>query len=140
MKQQVLIINGPNLNLLGSREPEKYGQQTFDQIFETLKDRFPDLEFSYFQSNWEGGIIDKLHESEGKFIGVVLNAGGFTHTSIAIRDAISAIETPVVEVHISNLAKREEFRHTSVLAPVCLGAISGFGADSYRLGVEALLR
>ncbi len=136
---KILIINGPNLNLLGVREPGIYGDKGFEDYLESLRADFPSDTIEYYQSNHEGGIIDKLHEvGFGAVDGVVLNAGGYTHTSVAIADAISAIRTPVVEVHISNVAKREEFRHRSYLSAVCLGTIAGFGLDSYMLGVVAI--
>ena len=134
-----LIINGPNLNLLGVREPGIYGSRGFQDYYNDLRSAYAADELDYFQSNHEGDIIDKLHEvGFGVVDGVVLNAGGYTHTSVAIADAISAIRVPVVEVHISNVGKREEFRHHSFLSAVCLGTIAGFGLDSYRLGIEAL--
>ena len=136
---KLLIINGPNLNLLGVREPGIYGSRNFTDYLNDLKKEFPDDEISYFQSNHEGAIIDQLHSvGFGQVDGIVLNAGAYTHTSVAISDAISAIKTPVVEVHISNINKREDFRHHSFLTPVCAGIIAGFGLDSYRLGLEAL--
>ena len=135
----ILVINGPNLNLLGKREPEIYGDQGIENIINALADRFPNVQLSHFQSNWEGGIIDKLQEVDGKIDGIVLNAGGYTHTSVSIRDAIAAITIPVVEVHISNIANREEFRQNSMISPVCIGSIMGFGTDCYRLGVEAIV-
>ncbi|MBQ2322250.1 MAG: type II 3-dehydroquinate dehydratase [Bacteroidales bacterium] len=136
---KLLIINGPNLNLLGVREPGIYGSRNFTDYLNDLKKEFPDDEISYFQSNHEGAIIDQLHSvGFGQVDGIVLNAGAYTHTSVAIADAISAIKTPVVEVHISNINKREDFRHHSFLTPVCVGIIAGFGLDSYRLGLEAL--
>ena len=136
---KVLIINGPNLNLLGVREPGIYGSRGFEEYLEELRAQYGAESIDYFQSNHEGGIIDKLHEvGFGKVDGVVLNAGGYTHTSVAIADALSAIKVPVVEVHISNIGKREEFRHHSFLSAVCMGSIAGFGLDSYRLGIEAI--
>lgn len=136
---KILIINGPNLNLLGVREPGIYGSRSFTDYLQALQTEYPNDTIEYYQTNHEGGIIDKLHEvGFGQVDGVVLNAGGYTHTSVAIADAISAINTPVVEVHISNICKREEFRHHSFLTPVCMGTIAGFGLDSYRLGVEAI--
>lgn len=135
----LLIINGPNLNLLGVREPGIYGSQSFEAYFETLQQRYPDIQLHYFQSNHEGEIIDRLHLDGFKMDGIVLNAGAFTHTSVAIADAISAIQSPVIEVHISNVHKRESFRHHSFISPVCLGVISGFGMESYRLALEALV-
>ncbi|ACF46201.1 3-dehydroquinate dehydratase, type II [Prosthecochloris aestuarii DSM 271] len=138
----LLVLNGPNLSRLGRREPEVYGTMTLDDINEGLMGRYVDVNFEFFQSEYEGGVIEKLYDCEdrGGFIGAVLNAGALTHYSIALRDAISAVQLPVVEVHLSNVHAREGFRQTSVLAPVCAGVISGFGADSYRLGVEALLQ
>ena len=137
---KILIINGPNLNLLGTREPQHYGTGTMDGVLDALKSQYPRVEFDYFQSNVEGLLIDRLHKTlEEPCDGVVLNAGGYTHTSVALRDAIAAIKVPVVEVHISNVHSREEFRHRSLISAVCKGVICGFGLDSYRLGVEALL-
>ena len=136
----ILIINGPNLNLLGTREPQHYGTGTMDSVLDALKSQYPDVQFDYYQSNVEGFLIDRLHKTlEEPRDGVVLNAGGYTHTSVALRDAIAAIKVPVVEVHISNVHSREEFRHRSLISAVCKGVICGFGLDSYRLGVEALL-
>lgn len=137
--KRIQIINGPNLNLLGKREPGVYGNQSFDDYFLQLQSVFPELELFYFQSNSEGAIIDKLHATGFSFDGIVLNAGAYTHTSIAIADAIRAITTPVVEVHISNVFSREEFRHHSWLSPVCKGCIAGFGLDSYRLAISAII-
>lgn len=137
---KILIINGPNLNLLGTREPQHYGTGTMDSVLDALKSQYPDVQFDYYQSNVEGFLIDRLHQTlEEPCDGVVLNAGGYTHTSVALRDAIAAIKVPVVEVHISNVHSREEFRHRSLISAVCKGVICGFGLDSYRLGVEALL-
>lgn len=136
---KILIINGPNLNLLGVREPGIYGSRGFEEYLTELKAKYPADDVSYFQSNHEGDIIDKLHEEGfGGVDGIVLNAGGYTHTSVAIADAISAIKVPVIEVHISNVNKREEFRRHSYISPVCVGTIAGFGLDSYRLGIEAI--
>lgn len=135
---KILILNGPNLNLLGTREVDVYGKQSFDSYFKLLKNYFGDIELDFFQSNWEGELIDKLHQAADGYQGVVLNAGGYTHTSVAIADAVQAISIPVTEVHISNIFDREEYRKTSLLAPVCKGTISGFGLDSYRLGIESL--
>lgn len=134
---RILILNGPNLNLLGTREPEIYGTQTFSKYFDRLKEEI-DAELEYFQSNIEGEMINALHGS--KHDGIILNAGGYTHTSVAIRDAISGISVPVVEVHISNLAEREEFRHNSLITAVCAGSIMGFGLDGYRLAIDWLMR
>lgn len=139
MKQPyILILNGPNLNMLGQRETDVYGSETFESYLEKLRAMFPDLTIAYIQSNIEGEMVDALQQSVGSYEGVVLNAGGYTHTSVALRDAVAAISVPVVEVHISNILKREEFRHTSLLTAVCVGMISGFGLDSYRLGIDAL--
>jgi len=137
---KILILNGPNLNLLGTREKAIYGSENFDQYFDELKLIFPDSILEYFQSNIEGEIINKIHEVRMSFDGIVLNAAAYTHTSVAIRDAISAINIPVIEVHISNVHKRESFRHKSLISASCIGVIAGFGLDSYRLGVEALLK
>ena len=137
---KILIINGPNLNLLGTREPLHYGTGTMDSVLDALKSQYPDVQFDYYQSNVEGFLIDRLHQTlEKPCDGVVLNAGAYTHTSVALRDAIAAIKVPVVEVHISNVHSREEFRQRSLISAVCKGVIGGFGLDSYRLGVEALL-
>jgi 3-dehydroquinate dehydratase II len=135
---KITIINGPNLNLLGKREPEKYGNSSFEDYLAVLKRRFPEISFEYFQSNIEGEIIGKIQESGFSGDGIILNAGGYTHTSVAITDAIAAVKDPVIEVHITNVASREEFRHTSLIGRSCKGSISGFGLDSYRLAVEAL--
>ncbi|WP_418992137.1 type II 3-dehydroquinate dehydratase [Alistipes sp.] len=135
---KLLILNGPNLNLQGRRDTEVYGTGTFDTLLDELKTRYPQVEFGYFQSNREGELIDAVQEAEGRYDGVVLNAGGYTHTSVALRDAVAAVSVPVVEVHISSILAREEFRHVSLLAPVAVGSIMGFGLDSYVLGVEAL--
>jgi 3-dehydroquinate dehydratase-2 len=136
---KLLIINGPNLNLLGTRETSIYGSQTFEAYFKTLTERFNTIELEYYQSNVEGAIIDKLQEAGFGYDGIILNAGGYTHTSVAIRDAIAAITSPVIEVHISNVYAREEFRHVSLIAPKCKGTIAGFGLDSYRLAIESFL-
>jgi len=135
---KIQIINGPNLNLLGAREPEVYGDQTFGGYLEQLRADNPDIEIGYFQSNIEGEIINKIQESGFQSDGIILNAGGYTHTSVAIRDAIKAVPAPVVEVHISNVHAREEFRHHSMISAVCFGVIAGFGIDSYRLALNAL--
>jgi len=135
----IQIINGPNLNLLGVREKSIYGHTTFETYLENLCQLYPAIEINYFHSNVEGEIINKLHEIGFSCEGIVLNAGAYTHTSIAIADAIAAINTPVVEVHISNVYKREEFRHVSMLAANCKGVIAGFGMDSYRLAIESFL-
>ncbi|MCI5783617.1 MAG: type II 3-dehydroquinate dehydratase [Bacteroidales bacterium] len=138
---RILVLNGPNLNLLGTREPQIYGYTTMDDVIEDLQSRFSGIEIEYFQSNCEGEIIDKLHAVgfDSQCIGVALNAGAYTHTSLAIADAIAAIKTPVVELHISNVHARESIRHTSLISPVCRGVIAGFGVDSYRLAIEAIL-
>lgn len=136
---QIMIINGPNLNLLGVREPEVYGKQTFTDYLEKLKAKYPAVDISYYQSNTEGELIDKIHEVGFTYDGIVLNAGAYTHTSVAIADAISAVKAPVVEVHISNTARREAFRHVSFLTAVCRGVIMGFGLKSYELALLALL-
>jgi len=134
---EILIINGPNLNLLGKREPSVYGNSSFDVFFQELQDTYaPICKLSYFQSNHEGDIIDKIHEAGFSVSGIILNAGAYTHTSIAIHDAIKSVTTPVIEVHISNIHTREEFRHKSMIAAACKGSIIGLGLDSYRLGVE----
>lgn len=137
--KKLLVVHGPNLNLLGEREPGVYGNDSFDSINLEIvnKGKENGFEIEIFQTNLEGGIIDILHEARLKFDGVILNAGAYTHYSYAIRDAISAIKIPVVEVHLSNIHAREEFRHTSVIAPVCVGQIAGFGKNSYMLAVEA---
>lgn len=137
--KRILIINGPNLNLLGKREPGVYGSQSFETYFEELKNRYNTAELTYFQSNTEGFIIDKIHETGFGFDGIIINAGAFTHTSIAIADAIRSVTTPVIEVHISNVFKRESYRHHSYLSEACKGCIVGFGLDSYRLAIEAFL-
>ncbi len=136
---RIQIINGPNINLLGKREPSIYGAVSFEDYLVTLRNLYPQVEISYYQSNVEGEMINKLHEVGFDYDGIVLNAGAYTHTSIALMDAIRAIHAPVIEVHISNVHKREEFRHKSMISCACLGVICGFGLDSYRLGIEALL-
>ena len=137
---RLLIINGPNLNLLGTRNPEMYGSKTFEDYLGYLKSKFPKVEFSYKQSNVEGEIINFLHQAREKHQGILLNAGGYTHTSVAIADTIEAINVPVVEIHISNIFKRENYRQISFIANKCKGSISGFGLDSYRLGVLSFLQ
>lgn len=132
---KLLIINGPNLNLLGKREQNIYGSESFNKYYEKLKVAFPEVELSYFQSNVEGELINKIHEEGFSIDGIIINAGAYTHTSIAIRDAIAGITTPVVEVHISNTLSREDFRHKSVIGPVCRGCIMGFGLNSYALAI-----
>ena len=132
-----IIINGPNLNLLGTREPEIYGNQGFEQYLSTLRNQFPSVQIDYYQSNVEGELINKLHEVGFSYTGIVLNAGAYTHTSIAIGDAIKAITTPVIEVHLSNVFARESYRHESFLTPVFKGCISGFGLKSYELALHS---
>ena len=136
---KIIIINGPNLNLLGIREKSIYGNSDFESYLTILKEKYKNLIIDYFQSNIEGELVNKLHETGFSYDGIIINAGAYTHTSIAIRDAISGINTPVVEVHISNILTRESFRHESVIGPVCRGSIMGFGLDSYRLGIESFL-
>jgi 3-dehydroquinate dehydratase-2 len=136
---KILLINGPNLNLLGRREKSIYGNTSFEEYFKTLTERYQDIDLAYFQSNIEGEIIDKIHNCGFDHDGIIINAGAYTHTSIAIRDAISGVSSPVVEVHISNVLSRESFRHESIIGPVCKGSIMGFGMDSYRLGIEAII-
>ena len=135
---KIVIINGPNLNLLGVREPEKYGVVRFEDYLNGLKARYVDCDIEYYQSNVEGEIIDKLHEVGFVADGIVLNAGGYTHTSVSIADAVAAIKTPVVEVHITNIYAREEERRVSLLSKACVGVMSGFGLESYRLAIESL--
>jgi 3-dehydroquinate dehydratase II len=137
---RIEIINGPNLNLLGLREPDLYGSRSFTDYFETLKSEFPALDLGYFQSNVEGELINYLHEVGFSADGILLNAGGYTHTSVAIADAVAAIQSPVIEVHISNIYAREEFRQKSLLAPKCLGMVCGLGLEGYRLGLMHFLR
>lgn len=135
---RIQIINGPNLNLLGKREPGIYGNRGFETYLEELKARYPGIEIDYYQSNHEGGLIDKIHEVGFTYDGIVLNAGAYTHTSVALLDALKAVQTPAIEVHISNVHHREEFRHKSLISVGCKGVICGFGLDSYRLAIEAL--
>jgi 3-dehydroquinate dehydratase II len=137
---KILIINGPNLNLLGLRETSIYGNMGFETYFKTLTSKFPTIMFDYYQSNIEGELINKLHECGFSYDGIILNAGAYTHTSVAIRDAIAGIKTPVTEVHISNTLTREEFRHKSIIGPVCRGCIMGFGLLSYELAVLSFLQ
>jgi 3-dehydroquinate dehydratase-2 len=136
---RIIIINGPNLNLLGKRQPEVYGQLSFSEYFDSLKEKFSMLQLEEYQTNAEGDIINKIHEVGFTYDGIILNAGAFTHYSYAIADAIAAIKTPVVEVHISNIHQREEFRNKSVIAPYCKGSIVGFGLKSYQLALESFL-
>lgn len=136
---KIQIINGPNLNLLGRREPEKYGNETFEDRLSTIRKLFPAITFDYFQSNIEGEIINKIHETGFSFNGIVLNPGGYTHTSVSIADAVASVTTPVIEVHITNITAREEFRHNSLVGRYCAGSIIGLGLDGYRLAVEALI-
>lgn len=137
--KRILILNGPNLNLLGKREPEVYGSETFETFFQKLKATFADVELHYFQSNHEGLLLDKIHEVGFTYDGIVLNAGAFTHTSVALGDAIAGITTPVIEVHISNVHKREGFRHHSYIAAKAAGIIVGFGLKGYELAIRALI-
>jgi len=136
---KIAIINGPNLNLLGKRETEIYGTQSFDDYFKLIKDNYPTIEFNYFQSNVEGELINKLHEIGFSYDGIIINAGAYTHTSIAIADAIAGIKTPVIEVHISNVFSREDYRHVSYLGKHCKGSISGFGLKGYNMAIESFL-
>jgi 3-dehydroquinate dehydratase-2 len=138
--KKIIIINGPNLNILGKREPETYGDKSFDSYFKELELEFPFLELTSFQSNVEGEIINKIQETGFSLDGIVLNAGGYTHTSVAIADAIAAIKTPVIEVHISNVYAREEYRHQSLMAKNCKGVIAGFGLDSYKMAINFFLK
>lgn len=133
---KVTIINGPNLNLLGSREPEIYGSQNFDSVISNLRKQFPSIDITYFQSNVEGELINCLHEKGFSDTAILFNAGAFTHTSIALADAVAAISTPVIEVHISNIFAREDYRHVSYVGAKCIGSISGFGAESYALALQ----
>lgn len=137
---KIQIINGPNLNLLGKRETSIYGSQSFEAFFEALKNRFADVTLQYYQSNVEGEIVNKLHETGFGFDGIVLNAGAYTHTSVAIHDAIAGIKTPVVEVHISNVYGREEFRHKSLITSKCVGLLTGFGLEGYAMAVAYLIK
>ena len=137
---KICIINGPNLNLLGQREPGVYGSESFEIYLEALKKKYPDIELTYYQSNIEGEVIDKLHETGFSCDGIILNAGGYTHTSVAIGDAVKAINSPVVEVHISNIHAREQFRQISMISAGMKGIITGFGLDSYRLAIESLMK
>ncbi len=136
---KVIIINGPNLNLLGKREPTVYGNETFDAYFKQLERNFPQVDLTYFQSNIEGEIIDKIHETGFSFDGIILNAAAYTHTSVGIADAVKGVETPVIEVHISNVYERESYRHKSYIAPNVRGIITGFGLRSYELALRSFL-
>jgi 3-dehydroquinate dehydratase-2 len=136
---KIQIINGPNLNLLGKREPEKYGKMSFEDYLKTLRNTFPGIKIDYYQSNVEGEIINKIHETGFGYDGIILNAGGYTHTSISIADAIAAVNAPVVEVHITNIAAREGFRHNSITGRYCTGSIVGLGLFGYKLAIEALV-
>lgn len=138
---KILLLNGPNLNLLGTREPEKYGNTTLNDIENNLKNitQKQNIQLECYQSNHEGDLIDKIQQAKNIFDGIILNAGGYTHTSVAIRDAIAGIQIPTVEIHLTNIHAREEFRHNSLIAPVCIGQICGFGAKSYELGLDALI-
>jgi 3-dehydroquinate dehydratase-2 len=139
-KKQIIIINGPNLNLIGKREPDIYGSMSFDEFFADIREVYSDeVQLTYFQSNIEGELINKIQEVGFTYQGIILNAGGYTHTSVALRDAVAAVKTPVVEVHISNPYSREEFRHTSLLSGVCKGIIAGFGLESYVLALDSFL-
>lgn len=136
----IQIINGPNLNMLGQREPDIYGNDSFDSYLNELRGMYPDVHIDYYQSNIEGCLIDRMQQVGGATDGIILNAGAYTHTSIALLDCIRSIKAPVVEVHLSNIHAREEFRHQSMIASACLGVVCGFGLDSYRLALEAIMR
>ncbi|WP_375581318.1 type II 3-dehydroquinate dehydratase [Marivirga tractuosa] len=135
-KKRIIIINGPNLNLLGKREPEIYGSDSFEEFFKKLQNKNPGLQLEYYQSNIEGKLVSKIQQADDEFDGILLNAAAYTHTSVAIHDAIGAIAVPVVEIHISNIYKREEFRHKSLISSKCVGMISGLGLKGYQLGLE----
>ena len=137
---KILIINGANLNLLGSRQPEIYGRESFEDYLGALRARYSEHTLDYYQSNIEGELVDALQRADGAYDGVILNAGGYTHTSVVLRDAVAAVAVPVVEVHISSILAREEFRHVSMIAPVAVGTIMGFGMESYRLALEHLIK
>ncbi len=137
---KIVIINGPNLNLLGKRETSIYGSKNFEEYFDELKKHFPDVEFLYYQSNIEGELVERIHEYGFSADGIIINAGAYTHTSVAIRDAIAGVNTTVVEVHISNTLTREDFRHKSIIGPVCSGCIMGFGLQSYNLAVHSFIK
>jgi len=136
---KIQIINGPNLNLLGKREPEKYGSETFENYLGKLQTAYPEIDISYYQSNVEGELINKIHETGFTFDGIILNAGGYTHTSVSIADAVAAVKAPVIEVHITNISAREDFRHNSIVGRYCSGSIIGLGLYGYKLAVEALI-
>jgi 3-dehydroquinate dehydratase-2 len=136
---KLLLLNGPNLNLLGKREPGIYGDRSFEEFLHALRKHYPDHDLDHFQSNVEGELVNALQTADSLYVGVVFNAGGYTHTSVALRDCIAAIKVPVIEVHITNVLKREEFRHTSLIGGVCLGTVSGLGLDGYRLAVDHLV-
>jgi 3-dehydroquinate dehydratase-2 len=139
-KKQIIIINGPNINLVGKREPDIYGSMSFDEFFADIREVYSDeVQLSHFQSNVEGELINKIQEVGFSYHGIILNGGGYTHTSVALRDAVAAVKTPVIEVHISNPYSREEFRHTSLLSGVCKGIIAGFGLESYVLALDSFL-
>ena len=140
MMKKILILNGPNLNLLGKREPDVYGKVTFEEFYQDLVIRHHDVDLAYYQSNVEGELINKLHEVGFEYDGIIFNAGGYTHTSVAIADAVAAIKTPVVEVHISNVHAREEYRHQSLMAKNCVGVITGLGIQGYELALEYFLK
>ncbi|MFY7706888.1 MAG: type II 3-dehydroquinate dehydratase [Flavobacteriales bacterium] len=139
MQKRFIILNGPNLNLLGKREKDIYGDQDFEKFFVALRANYDEIKLEYFQSNVEGELINKLHEVGFAYDGIIINPGGYSHTSVALRDAIAAIQSPVVEVHISNIHSREEFRHTSLTAAVCVGVITGFGLWSYEMALQFFL-
>ena len=139
MPKKIIIINGPNLNLLGKREPEIYGNESFESYFETLRQKYPDIILEYFQSNHEGELIDKVQQTGFEYDGIILNAGGYTHTSVALADAVAAIKTKVIEVHISNIFSREKFRQVSYLSPYCHAVISGLGINGYECALICLL-
>jgi 3-dehydroquinate dehydratase-2 len=137
--KKIIIINGPNLNLIGEREPKVYGNSSMEDYLTEIRNNFPEIQIDYFQSNVEGDLINKLQEVGFSYDGVVLNAGGYTHTSVAISDAVAAIHTSVVEVHISNVYKREEYRHQSLMAKNCIGVVAGFGLHSYKMAIDSFL-
>jgi len=138
--RKILILNGPNLNLLGTREPAIYGGLSLEEMMQATRDAFPEAELDHLQTNLEGELVEALQNAQGNYYGIVLNAGGYSHTSVALRDAVASVDVPVVEVHISNLLAREPFRHTSLVGAVCIGGIMGLGADGYRLAVQYLLQ